>query len=398
MKMLKAKDAPGMLVPFTLAAALLLSGCNPGDPLAKTAEAATNAPPADPLQIAATGLLKEQVRVGEVTWSEVSAVITVSARLDVDETRIARVGSPVMGRISSLAVQEGQQVRRGQLLALLNSTGLSDAQLNFLKSISQKQVAQRAVERAQLLLKADVIGAAELQRREAELSEAAAEVEAASDQLALLGMPAEAIEQLRKTRSIHSVSPIAASMDGTILQRKVAVGQVIQPGDTICEIADLSNLWLIADVPEANTGHLAVGQNVEAEIAAFPGRIFRGRLSFVSATLNDETRTVRARMDLPNPDHRLKPAMLATMTLKDQVERKPVVPAAAVVREGNSENVFVQSGADTFLLRPVTLGNEFRGFRVVTSGLSPGDKIVVEGAFHLNNERRRRAVRGQSGD
>ena len=326
------------------------------------------------------------------------ASITTPARVEADETRVTRVGSPVMGRITSLAVQEGQQVHKGQLLALLNSTGLSDAQLYFLKSVSQKQVAQRAVERAQLLIKADVIGSAELQRREAELAEASAQVDAARDQLALLGMPNEAVEELRQTRSIKSVALVVASMDGTVLQRKVTVGQVIQPGDTVCEIADLSQVWLVADVPEANSGHLSVGQAVEAQIAALPGRIIRGRLSFVSATLNDETRTVRARMDLPNPDRRLKPAMLATMVLKDQPERKTVVPVAAVVREGNSENVFVQIDAKTFLLRPVTLGAEFGGQRVVLEGLHAGERIVVDGAFHLNNERRRRALRGSDGD
>lgn len=384
---------------WVLAAAMVgLGGCQPGAQLAKTAEAASNQPPADPMKITASGAVKDQLRVGEVSWKEVGASVTVSARLEVDETRIARVGSPVMGRISSLAVQEGQHVQKGQLLAQLHSTGLSDAQLYFLKSLSQKQVAQRAVERAQLLVKADVIGTAELQRREAELTEAAAELDASRDRLALLGMPAEAIEELRKTRSIHSVSPVVASMDGTVLQRKVAVGQVIQPGDTVCEIADLSRVWLIADVPEANAGHLLVGQQVEAEIAALPGRIIRGQLSFVSATLNQETRTVRARMDLPNPDRRLKPAMLATMVLKDQPERKLVVPVGAVVREGNSENVFVEVEPDTFLLKPVELGGEFRGQREVTSGLNPGEKIVIDGAFHLNNERRRRAVRGGDGD
>src|SRR5262249_47796470 len=156
-------------------------------------------------------------------------------RVEVDETRITRVGSPVMGRITDLAIREGQEVRRGQLLAMVNSTGLSEAQLAFLKALSQRQVAQRAVERAQVLLKADVIGSAELQRREAELAQASAELDAARDQLMLLGMPAEAIAALKKTRSINSVSRVIASMDGTVLDRKVTLGQVVQPADTVFE-------------------------------------------------------------------------------------------------------------------------------------------------------------------
>jgi len=248
-----------------------------------------------------------------------------------------------------------------------------------------------------LLLKADVIGSAELQRREAELAQASAELDVARDQLTLLGMSKKAIEALKETRNINSVSRVVASMDGTVLDRKITIGQIVQPVDTVFEIADLSHLWLVAHVPEQNAGNLSVGQEVEAEVAALPGRTIRGRLSFVSATVNSETRTVRARMDLPNPERKLKPAMLATMVLKYQAEKQQVVPAAAVVREGNSECVFVQRDADTFVLRQVTLDGEFGGSRVLVDGVRPSEKIVVEGAFHLNNERRRRTLRGDDG-
>ncbi len=368
----------------------------------KVSAVEATAPPAalqasNPLEITPAGNLRARLKIGEPAWAEVGASITVAARVEVDETRVTRVGSPMMCRITSLHAREGQDVHKGETLALLTSTGLSDAQLAFLKSISQKQVQQRAVERAQLLLKADVIGSAELQRREAELVQASADLDAARDQLALLGMPAEAIDELQKTRSIHSVSRVVAGMDGTVLARKVTPGQIVQPADTVFEIADLSQVWLVADVPEQYAGNLAEGQVVEAEIAALPGQLLHGRLSFVSNTVNAETRTVSARMDLPNPRRRLKPAMLATMVLKEQTERHQVIPAAAVVRENDSEHVFIQMGTDTFVLRPVMLGSESAGRRVLLDGVRPGEKIVLDGAFHLNNERRRRALRGSDG-
>ena len=145
-------------------------------------------------------------------------------------------------------------------------------------------------------------------------------------------------------------------MNGTVMVRKVAPGQVVQPADTV-SIADLSHVWLVADVPEQSAGRLTIGQAVEAEIAALPNQIFRGKLNFVSATVNPETRTVRVRIDMPNPQRKLKPAMLATMVL-DVVERKQLVPAAAVVRETSVEHVLVARDADTFILRPVVLGSE----------------------------------------
>jgi len=383
----------------------MTAGCNRdgGPPVviqanaSPTAQAAAPPKSSDPMEITATPTILERLRIGEPIWAQVGAAVTVAARVEVDETRVTRVGSPVVGRIAELAIREGQEVQRGQLLALVNSTGLSDTQLLFLKALSQRQVAQRAVERAQILLTADVIGSAELQRREAELAQASAELDAARDQLILLGMPNEAIADLQKTRNLNSVSRVVASMAGTVLDRKITLGQVVQTADTLYEIAELSQVWLVADVPERNAGHLAVGQEVDAEVSAFPGWIIHEKLSFVSAMVNRETHTVRVRMEIPNRDRKLKPAMLATMILKDAAERRQVVPVPAVVREGNDDFIFVQRDVDTFVLRQVKLGGEYNGHRIVVQGVQPTDRIVVDGAFHLNNERLRRAARNGEG-
>ncbi len=368
-----------------------------GTPAAETAPASTDAarPAANPYEITADAKLLERIKVADATTAMVSLSQTVAARIEVDQTRVTRVGSPVMGRISQLAVTEGQNVRRGELLATLNSTGLNDAQLAFLKALSDRMVSERAVDRAMQLLKADVIGVAELQRREAELAQARAEFDAARDQLELLGMPSDAIDQLEKSRQINSVSRLVSPMSGTVLSRMLTLGQVIQPADTVFEIADLSTLWLQADVPEQNAGHLSVGTAVSAEVSALPGVKIEGTLSFVSATVNPDTRTVRVRMDLPNPNGRFKPAMLATVMLKDTPAEQPVVPTSSVIREGDGEYVFVALDADTFVLRPVKLGAEVDGRRVLLEGLKAGERIVVDGAFHLNNERRRQLVRGE---
>ena len=351
--------------------------------------------PANPMEITPSESIRKDLKVEPAVVAEVGASLSVAARIDFDETRITRVGSPVMGRIASLYVREGEEVKKGQLLATLSSTGLSEAQLTLLKATSQRQLAQRAVERSRTLLDAGVIGAAEVQRREAELSQSASEVDAARDQLALLGMLPESIDDLVKTRRINSATRIIASMDGVVLDRKITLGQVIQPADTIFEIADLTHLWLLADVPEQNAGRLQEGQLVEASIGALPNLTLRGKLAFISHTVNPETRTVRVRMELPNPRARYKPAMLATMLLKEHTEKRTVVPIAAVVREENVEHLFVQRAPGTFVLRPVSLGDEFDGRRVLLEGLQPGEQIVTAGAFHLNNERRRRAQRGQ---
>jgi cobalt-zinc-cadmium efflux system membrane fusion protein len=391
-----------MIRPFPLfplfAAAVILSGCNnagaPGEaaPVAAGAEA-----PRDPMEIEATPFLRERIKIGVPEYREVPQTLTIPATVQADETRIARINSPVAGRIVELNAVEGEQVQRGAVLAVIRSTELSNLQLEFLKALSQRQLAERAVERARRLLEADVIGAAELQRREAELTQATAELSSTRDELRVVGMSEESLARLEKTRNVNSLTQVVATIDGIVLERSVTFGQIVGPSDTLFLLADLSNAWLVADVPEAFAGKLRVGQEVEAEIVALPGNRFRAPLSFVSARVDPETRTVRARTNLPNPSGKFKPAMLATMYLQDRGPKQLTVPSSAVVREGNDDCVFVQTAENTFVLRPVQAGPDADGIRAILSGLREGERVVIEGGFHLNNERRRRSIRGADG-
>ena len=377
-----------------LAIAAFLAGCGGKTP-DTTASAA--GPPAgrNPLEITADAELMKQITVGEVPSADVTGTMKLAARVEADETRMARINSPLGGRIVDLNVAAGQDVERGQTLASLHSMDLAAAQAAFLKAFTQQQLAQKAVTRARQLLEAGVIGEAELQRRDAELQQTATELASSRDQLSVLGMTPEALGHLETTRVIQSVTHIVSTISGRVLERKVTIGQVVQPAETIFSIADLSNVWLVADVPEQSASALRLGKVVLAEIPAVSVKPVAGHLNFISAIVNAETRTIRARMDLPNPDHAYKPAMLATMSLLEGAERRRVVPNQAVVREDNQDSVLVQTGPSTFVLRPVSLGLEFRDLRVLESGVGDREKIVLDGAFHLNNERKRRAISGE---
>jgi cobalt-zinc-cadmium efflux system membrane fusion protein len=338
-----------------------------------------------------------QIETGDVQTRPIAGMLRVSGRVEADETRMARIGAPVTGRITELEVYEGEPVKRGQTLAVVYSTDLSIAQSAFLKALTQRQLAERALTRARQLLDAGIIGEAELQRREAELQQASADSSSSREQLAVLGLTTEAVDKLQSTRMVTSTTPIVSSIDGIVLERKATIGQVVQAVETLFIISDLSTVWLVADVPEQSAGALQVGKSVEAEIPALPGEIITGRLTFVGAVVNRETRTVRVRMNLSNPGRKFKPAMLATMTLVDGAEPRRVVPVAAVVRENNNDHVFVQTAPDTFMLRRVSLGDEYGELRVVLEGLRAGEKIVTKGAFHLNNERNRLLLQASAG-
>jgi len=378
--------SPRYLLPLFVAVALV-AGCKE-----KPGPATQSAAQKDPLAITAPPALQATLKLGSVNETEVREMLRVQGRIEVDEQRVTRIGSTVTGRITELEASVGQDVKKGQELARLSSTELSATQLEFLKAYSQKLLAERAAQRAQQLYDADVIGQAELQRRQSELSQAEAEVSAARDQLKVLGMSDSLILRLAGSRQVTSISTVVASLSGTVIERKGTLGQVVQPADTIYVVADLSNVWLVADVPEQSAQFVRPGESIEAEVAALPGKRISGWLSFVSATVNPETRTVRVRMDLPNPGREFKPAMLATVLIKGPPQKAKVIPSGAVVRVDNKDHVFVQTAPGSFRLREVELGSEFDGQRVLRSGLRGGEEIVVEGAFHLNNERNRAAV------
>ncbi|MCX8073737.1 MAG: efflux RND transporter periplasmic adaptor subunit [Candidatus Binatia bacterium] len=372
----------------------LVLGCSSGGSQPEPDPARTASD--NPYEVSASEALLQRLQLGSAQRKQVNRKIPVPARIEVDETRAVLLGSPVLGRVIQLPVREGEPVKRGQLLGVLHGADLTSAQEQFLKALAKKQLAQRAVERANVLLEGGVIGSAEVHRREVELVEATAEVAALRDRLAMLGMTPDAIASLEASRRIDSALRITAPIDGTLLDRKVVLGQVVQPGEALFEIADLSNLWLVADVPEQYASLLFPGQAVEGEIPALNGYVVRGTLSFVAATVDPQTHTIRVRMDIPNPDGRLKPAMMAKMVLLGPSEERTLVPLSAVVREGNQEFVFVQAGPNTFRLRPVTLGEELGDERVVLAGLDGHEQLVLNGAFHLNNERRVQKLRGEA--
>ena len=370
-----------------LLVAITTSGCK------KKPEAAAAAP-SDPNEVTVTPALASSLRFGEPEMRGVTGSLQVSARVETDGSRIARVGSPVAGRIIALVAYEGQTVRAGTVLATLHSTNLSDTQFALVRAVSQQELAQAAARRAEQLVEADVIGRAELERRRAELLQATMEASSYRTQLRGLGMGDAQIQQLITSRKLSADYPIVTPKSGTILKREVTVGQVVQPADPAFTIADLSSVWITANVPEEEGAALRKGMEVEVRIPALPQAKINGRLSYVAPIVDPLTRTVQVHIDVPNPEGLLKPDELASMTFSGHSERKLTIPNIAVVREENKDHVFVQVAPQRFALREVTLGEEENDRRTVLSGVRADERIVTDGAFHLNNQRKQNAIKG----
>ena len=364
-----------------LTSLLLISGCKKSQPsgAAQTAQ--------DPNLVMANESLLAQIKISVVSQGDVSDILRVAGQIDFDEQALTRIGASVTGRVTQINAQLGNEVKKGDTLALINSSELSNSQLAYLKARSEKEFHRRTVQRAKTLFEADVISAAELQRRESEYEVASAQTRAAQDQLRVLGVNLKAMEELATTGAIDSVASVMATIKGVVVERKVTTGQVVQPADVLFTVADLSRVWAVAQVPEQQVAQVKVGQSVRIEVPALENEKLIGKLIYVGQTVNPESRTVLVRTELDNTSGRLKPSMLASMLIEAAPTKRVVVPITAIVREQDADYVFIEEKPGSFRLKPVRLSSEHNGQRVVLDGLSQGMRIVSDGAFHLNNHR-----------
>jgi membrane fusion protein, heavy metal efflux system len=368
-------------------AVLLATGCG-GEEAASPSKEAVLQAPQDVNSITIRPELVQRITIGQPTMVNLADKLQVPSQVEVDEERLVRIGSYVTGRIIELYVMLGDSVNAGAPLARISSPELTQAQLAYLRASSRTVLAQKAAERAHHLLAADVIAIAEVERRESELEVARAELEAAKDQLRLLGVDSDVLRELANKGHILPSVTINASRKGIIIGRNVVIGQVVQPADQLFQVADLSSVWVVGDVPEQIARNVQVGQHVEIHVPALGDINFDGLIIFVADTVNPLTRTVMVRTMVENSQRRLKPDMLATMHITDNPHKSLAVPETAVVREANRDYVFLSQGNNRFLRVPVELGPEVADVYPVLKGLTIDQKIVIDGAFHLDNERK----------
>jgi cobalt-zinc-cadmium efflux system membrane fusion protein len=270
------------------------------------------------------------------------------------------------------------------------------AQSAYLKAAAKLYVAERAYERAKMLLREKVIGLAEAQRREGEMLSLRAEKREAEDRLRLLGMTEEQITKLNREHKMLSYVPITAPFDGRVIARNLTKGEVVEVTEKLFTVADLSEVWVLANIPEkditfiradAGSERSGVEQLVEVLVTAYPGEVFHGKVTYVGDVLDVATRTMNLRLELPNPHRKLKPEMYATIRVYSLPERNVLmVPESAVQRERDRRFVFVQRDLQTFEARDVVLAESNGDVVKVLDGLQEGELIVVKGAYVLKSE------------
>ncbi len=345
----------------------------------------------DPLEIAITPEIQKQIKTEVVGNQDVSETLMIPGRLEAQNLRLAKIGSPINGRVSDIFNGLGDVVKKGQVLARVNSIELTQNQLTLIKATQLIGLKTKAVERAKLLFEADVISKAEMQRIEAELEAVKADSRASKDQLEILGMSSKAIEKLESSGQVNSYGDVISRTNGTIITKMINLGQIVQPEDVLFSVADLSKLWGVAEIPEQQVAFVQKDQDVTIEVPALNKKI-QGKIVYEGDIVNPETRTVMVRTEIDNADLKLKPDMLISMFIQSKKVSKLAVPASAVVRENDRNYIFVQNNPNTFRLREIELGHKDGQLINVLSGVSQGETIVSDGAFHLNSERKKKEL------
>lgn len=375
-----------------LGLAAMKSGCD-GAPSDAVAVKPTAAAPA-------TGLVtlpaEESSRVGLVvapaTRSDFRTYREFSAIVQPNQRNLADITTLVRGRVVDVYADLGQQVEANALLAILYSSELGLAQSGYLKARAKLHVAEQAYARAKFLLQEKVIGEAEAQRRQAELLSMQAEANEAHDRLQLLGMSDDELRRLDRSRKIRSHVPIVAPFAGRIIGRNLTRGEVVETTEKLFVVADLSEVWVRANIPEkdipfVHSVHASGGRQAEVRINAYPREIFKGTITYVGDVLDPATRTMQLRLELPNPEGRLKPEMFATIRLYSESQPdRLAVPEAALQRDQDRTFVFVRRSPNEYEAREVQIGESNGTLTSILGGLSEGEPVVTHGAFVLKSE------------
>jgi cobalt-zinc-cadmium efflux system membrane fusion protein len=364
-----------------LAAALTLAGCGHGE--TQKAEAAANPNPSL-ISIPADQLSGLQIVTVGFTTIKRSLRLPGSVSYNLFETTpvISQIGGPA-GRI---LVAPGQHVHAGEILLYVNSPDYAQARSNYLKAKDAFQLADRNYQRTKDLYEHQAAAERDLEQAESDRAQAEADLQASKQSLAVLGIRNE--RQLLQSSGVPAI-PVLAPISGEIVDRTVAPGQVLQGGSTqVFTISNMHTVWVMANVFEDDLSHVHTGDPADITSDAYPNRHFRGRVSYVGAALDPNSRTVQARIVTDNPDEMLKNNMYVTASLSAGTISKVIaVPDAAVLRD--SENlpfVYVELGKDRFSRRSIQVGQSNAGLTEVASGLSPGDKIVGNGSLFLQFE------------
>jgi Cu(I)/Ag(I) efflux system membrane fusion protein len=309
------------------------------------------------------------VRTAVAKITSLSRSIRAVGRVDYNEERMARLHPKTEGWIEKLFVDKtGEQVKSGTILLGIYSPQLVTSQQEYLLALNNLKTLENSTDE-------DVrIGAKNL-------------LKSSLERLRLLDVPPHQVRELEEARKVKKILHIHSPFAGVVTNIGARQGQYVTPKTELYMIADLSKVWVYANIYEYELPWVSLGDQVEMTLAAIPGKVFKGQVSYIYPYAEAKTRTIKVRLIFDNPKRLLKPEMFADVTIaaKPQ-EHVVVIPSEAIVRSGKTEQVFVVSSPGKFEPRQVTLGMESNGNIIILSGLKEGETVVTSAQFLIDSE------------
>ena len=348
-------------------------------------------PSADELVVAADVLKTAGLELSTVALRPRVERVTASGTVEPNELQIQDVTPLVSGRVERLAVVEGSTVQAGTVLLTLSSPEVAELQGNLRAAEARLAEAEATLTRTRRLVELGAGAGKDLVASESAQRAVEAEVAQLRQRLAVIGASAGA------DGTVASMTTVRAPSSATVIERLVNPGQWIEAGTAVIILANLSTVWVVVNVPEARLPAVRVGAPVEIRVAALENAAINGKVNYIEAQLDPDTRTAPVRVEVTNPGQRLRIGMFADVAIEGQRTGgdQLMVPSTAVQRIGERTVVFVLlDDAGKFHVRDVELGDESEGSRIVLTGLRAGERVVSKGGFTLKSQ----LLKGQFGE
>jgi len=375
-----------LLVALGTGGALLISW---GALRALATEPAAPAAPA-PAAAGAVHLTATQLATLEINWVRTrsfrSEEIT-DGQITLNGDTSTQVFSPYSGRVVRVLAAPGEFVKQGAPLLQMEASEYVQAQSDLLNASSSLTLARTSEARKHAAFDSKGGSLQDWQQAQAELAAAETAYETARNRLRIFGKSERQIEAIQSAKSPQPGTYVVAPIGGVVTDRQVGPGQYLQAGSStpVFTLGDLSTVWLVAAVREADAAQVRVGQRIEVRVLALPGELFTATLTAVAAQVDPVTRRVAVRATLPNPAGKLKPQMFATFSIiTSDDSMAPAVPEEAVVREGGTARVWVLKSDNSLTLRQIRTGRISDGMVEVLEGLQAGERVVTRGSLFID--------------
>ncbi|MBA2257514.1 MAG: efflux RND transporter periplasmic adaptor subunit [Acidobacteria bacterium] len=377
------------------------SAASSGATAARPAAAPTGAPLPDlEITLTADAVARAGIEVAPAAVSGAADAVRIPGTIEADAYRRVAVTPIVAGRLTRVNAELGQEVKRGATLAVIDSPGLAEAQTKYLTARAELEAAAQEMKRTEKLVEIGAASRQELERIRASHTTYATAVQGARTQLVLLGMTPAAIGRLTSASEISASTSVPSPIDGVVTERQANPGLNVDPSTPLLTVVDLSSVWVMGDLYEQDFPRVRVGSPATITTTAYPGLAMSGRVGYIDPQLNEQTRTARVRVEVPNRRRELRLGMYAEMQIGAQGGRQAVtVPREAVQTIGDRQVVYLagpgQSGR--FVEREVRVGDGNGHVVEIMSGVNPGDAVVTKGSFFVRAERERLGLRASGG-